>query len=181
MEEHPRKKVKKEKGGHAGINIDFGMGNFLSGLGNLVEQLSELAQKGGEIVRQGEIPLGKEFKGMYGFTVRVGGLGKEPGVKFEPFGNIRKGKEGVAVVEEEREPLVDLFDEEDHVLLIAEMPGVEEKDIKLVLKGDVLEVSAQTKDKKYRKEVLLPKSFTEERMNYSYRNGILEIRFKKQP
>jgi HSP20 family protein len=180
MEERSRKKEKKEKESPFGINIDFGMGNFLSGLGTLVEQLSELAEKGGEIARQGEVPLGKEFKGMYGFTVKVGGLGKEREVKFEPFGNIKKSKEGTAVVEEEREPLVDLFDEEDLVLVVAEMPGIEEKDIKLVLKGDVLEVSAQTKDKRYHKEVLLPRTFTEKDMGHTYRNGILEIRFKKK-
>ncbi len=66
---------------------------------------------------------GKEVKGIYGFTVKVG-LGDD-GPRIEPFGNIRKDREsGHTVVQEVREPVVDVFEEEDHVLVVAEMPGV---------------------------------------------------------
>ena len=45
-------------------------------------------------------------------------------IKVEPFGNVTKDKEsGRTVVHEVREPLVDVFEEDDHVLVIAEMPG----------------------------------------------------------
>ena len=51
------------------LNIDLGLGGFLSGLGNLVEKLSELAEKGEELKKTGEFGE-KELKGVYGFSVK---------------------------------------------------------------------------------------------------------------
>ena len=39
------------------------------------------------------------------------------------------------MVEEVREPIVDVFDEEDHILVIAELPGVSEDKIKIEVAG----------------------------------------------
>lgn len=160
------------------LDMDLGLGGFLSGLGNLVEKLSELAEKGEELKKTGELG-GKELKGVYGFSVKVGGARGERKVRLEPFGNIKRPPTGAPVVSEEREPIVDLFDEEDCLLVVVELPGVEEKGIKLELHGDILELSAKTGDKKYSKEILLGKTFEEEKMSYSLRNGILEVKFMK--
>ena len=59
------------------------------------------------------------------------------------------------------------------------MPGVNQEDIKLELRGDVLEISAQTGDRKYHKEVLLPAKVNPESLISSYKNGILEIKINK--
>ena len=96
----------------------------------------------------------------------------------EPFGNIkvdRHAREGV-VVAEVREPAVDVLEESDHLLIVAEMPGVGAADVKLEVHDDVLTLSAAAGDKKYRKEVLLPKSCPRERMTLSCNNGIVRIR-----
>lgn len=169
------KKGKDTSGeGSSGI----GLGGFLRGLADVVEKLGELAEKGQEISKTGEIrgrgPT-KELRGIYGFNVKFG-LGGE-GVKVEPFGNIGKDKTtGRSVVREIREPVVDLFDEEDHILVVAEMPGVTEEDVRLDVEDDVLTIDAERGDKKYRKEVLLPGSFAKEKMVVSCNNGILEIK-----
>jgi HSP20 family protein len=173
-----KKETKKGPKEPAGFNIDLGLGGFLSGLGNLVEKLSELAEKGEELKKTGEFG-GKELRGVYGFSVKVGGAEGARKVTLEPFGNIKRPPRGAPVVSEEREPIVDLFDEEDHLLVVAELPGVEEKDVKLELHEDILEINARTGEKKYRKEVLLGKVFEKEKMSFTYRNGILEVRFKK--
>ena len=52
--------------------------------------------------------------------------------------------------------MVDVFEEEDHLLVLAELPGIGKDDIKVDLKDDVLTITAERGDKKYRKEVLLP-------------------------
>ena len=155
-------------------------GGFLSGLADVLDKLSELAETGRTLSRSGEFTGGesgaKEFKGMYGFSVKVGLGGEEP--KVEPFGNIkvdRHAREGV-VVAEVREPAVDVLEESDHVLIVAEMPGVGASDVKLEVHDDVLTLSAEAGDKKYRKEVLLPKSCPRERMTLSCNNGIVRIR-----
>jgi HSP20 family protein len=154
-------------------------GGILSGLAGLVERLNELAETGAELRRGGEIHAGREgLKGIYGFTFKVGLGGQAPLV--EPFGNIRADKTtGQAVVEEIREPVVDLFEEKDHLLIVAEMPGVGAGDVQLEVKDDVLTISAAKGDKKYRKELLLPGSFPREKMVLSCNNGVVEIKCVK--
>ena len=157
----------------------MGIGGFLSGLSGLLEKLGDLAEKGEALRESGEIrgPGGK-VKGVYGFNIKVG-LGEE-GLKVEPFGNVRKDEQtGRAIVDEVREPMVDVFDEQDHVLVVAEMPGVSEEDVRLELADDILTVAAEHGDMKYRREVLLPATFTEQHMSHRCRNGILEVRFAK--
>ncbi len=175
VEKKTTKKAQKEP---TGFSMDLGLGGFLSGLGNLVEKLSQLAEKGEELKKAGEFG-GKELRGVYGFSVKVGGVGGERKVTLEPFGNIKRPPKGAPVVSEEREPIVDLFDEEDYLLVVVELPGVEEKDVRLELHEDILEIVAQRGDKKYRKEVLLGTVFEKEKMTFSCRNGILEVRFRK--
>ncbi len=160
---------------------EAGFGGILRGLGSLVEKLGELAETGRELSKTGEIRgagPGKEIKGIYGFTVKVG-IGGE-GVKVEPFGNIRRDEEsGRSVVQEVREPAVDVFEERDHTLVVAEMPGIGVGDVRLEVKDDLLIVTAEKGDKKYKKEVLLPGSFPREKMQVSCANGVLEIRCVK--
>jgi HSP20 family protein len=154
-------------------------GGILSGLTSLVEKLNELAETGAELRRGGEIlGAGKDLKGIYGFTVKVG-LGDQ-GARVEPFGNIRTDKTtGQAVVEEIREPVVDLFEEKDHLLVVAEMPGISAADVQLEVKDDVLTIRAAKGDKKYRKEVLLPGSYPKDKMRLTSNNGVLEIKCVK--
>ena len=79
-----------------------------------------------------------------------------------------------------REPMVDLFDEPDHLLIIAEVPGIMQEDMRLELQDDILIFSAEKGDSKYRKELLLPDSFSSGQMSFTCRNGILEIRLNKE-
>jgi HSP20 family protein len=83
------------------------------------------------------------------------------------------------VVEEIREPIVDVFDEKDHILVIVELPGVTEENIKINLEGDILKLSAENKERKYAKEVLLPAQVKKESMKSSYKNGMLELKLEK--
>ena len=162
----------------------MGMSNFMAGLGNLLEKLGELAEKaekseGSESSTQG-VHEGKKVNVVYGFTLKTGLEGDQK-VKVEPFGNVRKDhRTGEAVVNEVREPMVDVFEESDHVLVVAEMPGVGDADIKLELKDDILILHGEKGDKKYHKEVLLPASFSPDKMSHTCRNGVLEIRFVKR-
>jgi len=59
------------------------------------------------------------------------------------------------------------------------MPGVNEKDTKLDLKGDILDISAQSGDRKYHKELLLPAKVKPETLKWNYKNGILEVQMMK--
>ena len=157
-------------------DVPCGAGGFLAGLGKLLEKVGELAEKGGELRKEGQIPGSDgKLKGIYGFTIRTG-LG-DKGIAVEPFGNVRTDADtGKAEVHEVREPMVDVFEEPDHVLVVAEMPGVSEADVQLELKDDILSLRAEKGDKKYRKEVLLPRAFSAANMSHKCRNGVLEVK-----
>jgi HSP20 family protein len=156
-----------------------GLGGILGGLGTILEKLNDLAKTGEELRKSGTFSgADGKVKGIYGFNIRTG-LGGE-GVTVEPFGNVRKDEEtGQAVVDEVREPMVDLFDEQDCVLVVAEMPGIAAEDVKLDLQDDIVTIAAERGDKKYRREVLLPATFTADRMSRKCHNGVLEVRFAK--
>ncbi|MBZ5512081.1 MAG: Hsp20/alpha crystallin family protein [Acidobacteriia bacterium] len=158
--------------------LEGGLGGILRGLGDLVEKLADLEQQG-EISKTGTIRgSGEQVRGIYGFTVKVG-LGDQ-GPRIEPFGNIRRdASSGRTEVQEVREPMVDIFDEEKYLLVLAELPGTSKEDVHIELEDDVLTIAAERGDKKYRKEVLLPRSVPKEKMQVSCNNGVLEIRWVK--
>jgi HSP20 family protein len=155
-----------------------GVGGMLKSLGGFLDLLSKFSEEnGGEFHRNGE--MGNDKKGMkavYGFSVRLGGAGQGPRV--EPFGNVRERSDG-PVVEEVREPMIDLFDEGDYVTLVAELPGVDADDVKFTVRDDVLELVATHGDRKYRKEVILPYPVDLKKAGPSYRNGVFELKLPK--
>ena len=157
------------------VNLDIGKLKFsglFKGIGNLIDLASKLGEEAEEIKKVGEIKgLPKDAKGVYGFSIRTLSSGR-PVV--ETFGNIKDTPKG-PVVEEVREPIVDVFNEKDHILLIAELPGVEEKDIKLEIEGDILKLTANSTSSKYAKEILLPDKVKVEMKKTVCKNGILEI------
>ena len=78
-----------------------------------------------------------------------------------------------------REPIVDVFEEEGCVRVMAELPGVEESEISLKVTDNALTISTDTSARKYHKEVELPTHVKEEIAESSYRNGILEVKLVK--
>ncbi len=161
-------------------NVGGNVEGILRGLGDLVEKLGQLAEKGEELKQSGAFDIntgGKDAKAVYGFSVKMGLGGEE--TKIEPFGNVRRNEQtGETQVQEVSEPLVDVLDENDHVLVLAEMPGVGDADITLDLSGDILTLHAERGNKKYHKEIILPREFKSEQMERSCHNGILEVKLQ---
>jgi HSP20 family protein len=171
------KKENSENKNQAGFDM-LGLVGLFKGIEKLVDIAGKL-QEGNQINKEGEINLDqlrKGMKGVYGFTIKSAAGGLKP--TFQTFGNIKKTPEGPKV-EEEREPMTDMFDENDEIIIIAEMPGIEESDLKIDLKGDILDISAERNTRKYHKELLLPILAEKEKMKVKYNNGILEISIEK--
>ncbi|MFB5623409.1 MAG: archaeal heat shock protein Hsp20 [Nitrosopumilus sp.] len=124
----------------------------------------------------------EEFKGngsesgpyFYGYTMTVGPDGK-PVVK--EYGNV---KPGLLPTSDTREPIVDtIVDEKEKVVkLIAEMPGVEKSDVKIVVENKIVDLSAEHGDKKYHVKVPVQQKVDENSAKASYKNGVLQISFK---
>ena len=147
---------------------------FVKGLSDLIGKLGELAETGREMRREGTLSQDDKLKGVYGFRMKVG-LGGDA-VDIEPFGNVKLDeKSRHAVVHEVREPLFDVIEEKNRILVIAEMPGVTADDISVSVDGDLMNVEASRRDKKYRKEILLPKPVAPGEIKIVCNNGIVEI------
>lgn len=157
------------------------LGGLFKGLGDLIDLADKVTKEGGTMERSGEfrVPGEKEVKGVYGFTVRtmVGPQGERKPV-VEPFGNIKKTPKG-PVVEEVREPIIDVFEEKEAVQIVAELPGVAESDIQYEIHGDVVTLSTTGK-RKYQKEILLKSPVDEKSAQRNYRNGMFELILKRK-
>jgi len=158
---------------------DGGIGGLLRGVTDLLTKLEEVAQTGEQIKKSGSFdfgPRGKEGKpgkGIFGLSVSVL-PGQEPTIA--PFGNIRRDTEsGESLLDEAREPLIDVFDEDERVLVIAELPGIEAEDLHVNLVDRWLTLSAAHGDRKYEKRIELPEGLRREGLTVSCRNGIAEI------
>jgi HSP20 family molecular chaperone IbpA len=79
----------------------------------------------------------------------------------------------------ERESIVDVFEEENHVRVTAELPDVKENDIDLKVESNTLTITADTPARKYHKQVELPTPVKTGILESNYRNGVLEVKLKK--
>ena len=75
---------------------------------------------------------------------------------------------------EERDITVDIFKAEKKMRVIAELPGLNEKDIRLDLNEDTLTISASRGNRNYYKNVKLPRA-CENIIGKIYNTGILEV------
>jgi HSP20 family protein len=78
------------------------------------------------------------------------------------------------------EPVTDIFDEPSEIVLLFELPGVERKDIRCVLDGDILLLEAKAGERLYRKEMLIEDKLATGSPHLNLRNGVLEVRLSKQ-
>jgi len=80
-------------------------------------------------------------------------------------------------LKETREPLTDIFEEEDATKIYIELPGEEKEDIHLKVTEDGIEVKA----KNFYKMIELPNRHSDkQKVSSKYKNGVLEITIPKQ-
>ena len=117
---------------------------------------------------------------VYGYSVKIGPDGK-PIIR--EFGNMKPGLDQDTApmgLQDRREPLVDVIDEEDSVKVLAELPGVEKEDIKLFATPMGLTITVDNEDRRYYKELSFDSEIDRSTAKSSYRNGVLEIGFRKK-
>ncbi len=150
---------------------------FIPGLGGIIKTLEKsspefrkrIAETDAKIKHRLETGWTSKPKVEYSIYARRL-VPEEKEFKPERIEKPRKEVEAPAV---EREPVVDVF-ENDYISVIAELPGVEEKDIETKIVDDKLEISA----KKYRKTIKLP-SIPKSIVEKTYKNGILQIKMER--
>jgi HSP20 family protein len=73
---------------------------------------------------------------------------------------------------------VDVFDERDCILVIAEVPGAEEASISVELENHTLKLRAGGRYRAYRGEVGLPADVKSNSLAWTLNNGVIELRLK---
>jgi len=120
---------------------------------------------------------------VYGYSVKIGPDGK-PIIR--EFGNIKPGTPGAGQpplnLQDQREPLVDIIEDEETVKVVAELPGVNKDEIKLYATDRSLAISVDTPPRRYYKKLELPVEVDGASARSTYRNGVLEtVMTKKKP
>lgn len=118
---------------------------------------------------------------IYGFSITIGPDGK-PIIR--EFGNVKRGRRPVVreeEFEEERRPFIDVFERGDEVVVVAEVPGVDEDKINVKVLEDkkTLVIDARGDRRKYYEEVDLPAKVDPSSIKTTYKNGVLEVTLKK--
>ncbi len=119
------------------------------------------------------------FPIMYGFNINIGPDGKPI---IDSFGNLKaKPYSGEPEVKKVREPLTEVNEQGDQIIVICEMPGVTKEEIELKASRDSLTISTKKKVKgrSYYKEIKLPSAINSDYARARYTNGILEVKLKK--
>lgn len=138
------------------------------------EEFFEMQREFERMLREGRAEVRGPF--VYGFRITIGPDGR-PVV--EEFGNVRR-EAGRPKISEEREPLVDVFEDDRNVVVVAELPGVDRDKIKVRALERKLVIQATDKNRKYYKEVSLPKPVKPETAKATYKNGVLEVKIEKK-
>lgn len=82
-------------------------------------------------------------------------------------------------LKKERQPLFDVFEEENHLTILSEMPGIDEKDVNIEADENTITITAENARKRYLKKVWLPTSIKKDKIKFTYRNKILQVKLEK--
>ncbi len=113
----------------------------------------------------------------FSFTQRPG---EEPEIR--EFGNIpmfEQTETGEKRNLDTRKPLIDVLETEDTVHVIAEIPGSEKENIKLNATDLILNIETIDGNPKYSERVELPVKVDPQSAKATYKNGVLEVTFKR--
>ncbi|MBU4502826.1 MAG: Hsp20/alpha crystallin family protein [Nanoarchaeota archaeon] len=157
------------------------LGGLLGGLFDFLKTIEKLQEKGEEKAGGEEFTLPSGKKARYEYRVSVGHLARRP-MHVRKVRGLEKAKEEIIEPEEaKKEPLVDIFDKKDHVLVVAELPNVKEKDLEFKISKNILKIIAKTSGGKIEKDVTVPKESKVDKIeNVSFKNNILEIKLRKK-
>ncbi|WP_342304615.1 archaeal heat shock protein Hsp20 [Methanolobus sp. ZRKC5] len=117
---------------------------------------------------------------FYGFSVSRH-PGEEPEIR--EFGNVfpdgDENDELESVKQQfrvnERKPLIDVFEIDGKIHVMAELPDVEKEDINLDVTETLLKLDAQTELISYSESIELPSSVDPDTAKATYLNGVLEV------
>jgi len=156
------------------------------GLFGLVHDLSEMAKSE---KYEKTINLGKKGVAHAHFSVSSHPIRGSYAAKPTSQLNISKPKKKTSPIRKptppaagpirEREPIIDVFEEENDIRVTAELPDTKESEIKLKVENNTLIISTEASANKCHKQVKLPTAVIKDVIESNFKNGILEVKLKK--
>ncbi len=118
---------------------------------------------------------------VFGMNMRISPDGKPI---MDSFGSTRPKKNAPEEFRSERDPMVDIYEEEGNIVVVCEVPGVTKAQIELKASPNELEILAEApeigpRQRKYHKIIALPAEINPDVAKARYMNGILEVRLEK--
>jgi HSP20 family protein len=161
--------------GAAGGGMPDGLQGLIDGLG----RLAALAQQGATGEKRLDIG-GQEGRMVFGYAVRTldGAVQAFGHVPPRPDAAGGAGAPAPPTVPEARTPIVDVFEETDAILVVAEVPGLDPARLALSVEDGAL-VIAGDGAVRYRHRIALPAPVRAEAIGHACRNGILEVRLPR--
>jgi HSP20 family molecular chaperone IbpA len=77
-------------------------------------------------------------------------------------------------------PLIDVLEEIEEIVIIAGFAGIPQENLEVHLNDQRLTLIAHDSDRKYHKYLNLPQKVVSSNIHTKYKNGVLEIRLKKE-
>jgi HSP20 family protein len=165
-------------------NLSLGLGGVFRGLSDLLQIAVEIAEAAPdepptvEARRDGATGSSRGLHAVYGVSVRVGAQGAPVVAR---FGNVRQNERKEPIIDEQREPMIDVLDEDDHYLVVAELPGLAAVDIDWSVGADgVLVIQGESGDRKYYRKLRLSRRVEPQTAVSCYENGVLQLKLWKQ-
>jgi HSP20 family protein len=170
-----------EKNRGQGSAMPPGLHSLFRGLGDLLQVAAGMAESAGHVSASDlrgprRSRFAKRTLGVFGVNVRVAPLAGPlpPGIP-----TLRRNERRPAV--DAREPMTDVFDEGDFVVVVAELPGVDESAVQWTVHGgDVLTICAEAPDRQYLKEIKLPAAVDDQTVTSCHANGVVELKLWKR-
>jgi HSP20 family protein len=112
---------------------------------------------------------------IQGFSIKIGPDGKP---RIQEFTS-RQPRRNETEISDEDEPLVDLIEDGETLVVLAALPGLKKDDIDLRITESCLTVSVDTDEFEWYNEFKLPTKVDPKSACASYKNGVLEVKAKK--
>lgn len=148
-------------------------GQLIPGLGGIVKALEKSSPEFRKRIAETDAEIKHRLETGWNSKPKI-----EYGISIKPLISEKKGmkeEREEAKVEPEKEPIIDVFEEKDYISVIAELPGIEEKDMETKLRDNTLEISAG----KYSKTINLP-SIPKSIIERTYKHGILQLKIERK-
>ncbi len=113
---------------------------------------------------------------VQGFSINFGSDGKPTIRELDD----RELIQDEAEISEDSEPLVDIVDEGEVLVVLVSLPGVKKDDIDLRVTANRLTVSVDTVDLEYYEELKLPAKVDPKSACALYKNGVLDVKLRKR-